>query len=407
MNSLQKDFLQRAVAELENLAKRAKDAVLTPEFLREAFRTLHTIKGNSQVFGFESAAKIAHELENLLSETNDRVPELKSLLLEGFNCLIDSFGENFSNQAAFFKKTSRQTDSSENFEEHINGNAEFFMRFSEHEKKSCISQVKKGKNIFFINADFDFGNFAGEFKDLREKLTEKGEIIATFPNPNSAEKGKIGFQVCFASNKSAEDLSKITKTYEIIHQKQFIKNDLDDILSQVAAHGRNLAKKLSKDIKINVFAENLELSKDELKLIFDISLHLLRNAIDHAAETKAERKAKGKKQKAKIEILLEKAENGWELSVKDDGKGIDAESVRAKAIEKKLISPEKILTEDEMIDLIFLHEFSTAETVTEVSGRGVGLDAVKKMVENAGGTISVKSRRNFGTTFEVLLQYEK
>lgn len=95
------------------------------------------------------------------------------------------------------------------------------------------------------------------------------------------------------------------------------------------------------------------------------------------------------------------------LSVKDNGKGIDAEKIRAKAIEKKIISPAKTLTESEMLDLIFLHDFSTAEILTEISGRGVGLDAVKKLVENARGTINVKSRRESGAIFEVFLRYEK
>ena len=416
MKSLQNDFLKRSVAALESLTERAKnEAVLPPEFVREAFRTLHTIKGTSQTFGFSASANLAHELENLLSDAKENDEFLngnfKAELLNGLAYLIDSFTQtdNFSNQKSFLEKNNRSNKTTAKLQNSVAFESEIFKQFSEHEKKSILSEVNKGKNTFFVNADFGLADFANGFKNLREILSAKGEIIATFPNQQTAEKDKIGFQICFASEETAENLREILKDFsaEIIEQELLLQNNLDEVLLQIAAYGNELATYFDKEIAIEISAEKITLSPEKSKLIFDVLLHLLRNAIDHAIEDKEERTAKGKNRPAKIEISVKLVENGLKLSVKDDGKGIDLEKVKAIAIEKRLLSDEKILTESEMLDLIFLHEFSTAETVTKVSGRGIGLDAVKNLVENSGGTISVKSRRSLGTTFEVFFRNEQ
>ena len=416
MKSLQSDFLKQSVVALKHLAERAgNQAVLSPEFVREAFRTLHTIKGTSQTFGFSASSNIAHELENLLSNAKENdsflTESFKNNLLEGFAYLIDSFTDNddVKGQKIFLEKVKNEKNINVTLPQTFTFESGFFNKFSLHEKKTIVSEVNKGRNIFLVHADFDLSNFTDEFKKLREKLSTKGEIIATLSNVNIAAKGKIGFQICLAADETSENLRDITSGFstEIFEQKPLLQTNLEKVLSQIITHGKELTEKVGKKIKFEINAGSKEISLDKTKLIFEILLHLIRNAIDHAIETKAERIAKGKNQTAKITILLKDEKNNLKLSVKDDGKGIDAHKIRAKAIEKKLISPDKTLTESEMLDLIFLHEFSTAEILTEISGRGIGLDAVKNLVENAGGTISVKSRRDFGTTFEVLLRYEK
>lgn len=416
MNGLQNDFLKRSVAAIGYLVERAKnEVVLPPAFIRDAFRTLHTIKGTSQTFGFSASAEIAHELENQLADAKENddflSPNFKTDLLEGFAQLIISFTQtdNADNQKSYIGKKKRTNKTDVKLKNPTNFEAGIFIQFSEHEKKSITAEVNNGKNIFLVNADFGLAEFPEGFKNLREKLSASSEIIATFPNPKTAEKGKIGFQICVASNETIEKLHNDLKHFsiEIIEQELLFKTDLDEILSQIKAHGNDLAKKTGKDIEIKLSAERLKISSEKSKLIFEILLHLLRNAIDHAIETEAERITKGKNHQAEIKIAIISAKDGLKLSVKDDGKGIDTEKIRRKAIENKLISSGKKMTEGEMLDLIFVHEFSTAETVTEVSGRGIGLDAVKNLVENANGTISVKTRRDFGTTFEVFLCHEK
>ena len=412
MNNLQKDFLHRSRANLENLSARANlENSLSTELLRETFRTLHTIKGTAQTFGFAASAHLAHELENLLSAAKTGADfsdsNVKDVLTEGFALLIKSFGqaESFDVPESFLRKIHELAPDSAPPENYFAAQIpdEIARQLSEYEKTVFASAVRRGQNIFCVEADFDFADFSDEFKKLRENLSANGEIIATLPNPNSAAKNKIGFLIYFAGQKS-EAFANFP--IETVRQSFSFADDSDGILAQSAAHGKDLAQKLGKEIEFKISNDETGLSNENLKLIFDILLHLVRNAIDHAIENPEERRAKGKDALGKIEISLKTNENGLELSVKDDGKGIDLEKIKAKAIEKNLFSTAKILTEAEMLDLIFLPEFSTRETLSEISGRGVGLDAVRNLIENAGGKISVESLKDAGTTFEIFLPKE-
>lgn len=406
MNNLQKDFLNRSIANLENLTASAKsEESLSPDFRREAFRALHTIKGTSQTFGFSPAANLAHELENLLSAKNDSAG-LKNILLEGFALLIESFEQidNSSEYKNFIDKIRQIVPSSLPLENSFAAQIppEIAGQLSEFEKNAYVSAVGDGKKIFRVKAYFDFADFAAGFKTLKENLSAKGEIIATLPAPQ-AGKGKIGFLVYFAA-READEKTLQNFSAEIITTA--FSDDINGILAQVAAHGKDLARKFEKEVEITVSADKIELSPEKSKLVFDILLHLVRNAIDHAIEKPGERTAKGKDARGAIDISLKSRENDLILSVKDDGKGIDSEKIKAKAIEKNIIAAGEILTETHLLDLIFLHEFSTREIVSEISGRGIGLDAVKDLTENAGGKISVESRRDAGTTFEIILPKE-
>jgi chemotaxis protein histidine kinase CheA len=414
MNNLQKDFLHRSRANLENLSASAKEN-LSPELLREIFRALHTIKGTAQTFGFAASAQLAHELENLLSAAgNNDVfsnADFKNTLTEGFALLIKSFGEagDFETPNVFLEKIRRLAPDSTALENTFFSQIpdEISRQLSEYEKNAFATAQRAGKNIFCVRADFDLAVFGEEFKDLRESLSANGEIIATLPNPNSAARNKIGFLIYFAGQESEKLRANLQNfSVETIGQTASFPDDSDGVLTRIAAHAKDLAQRLGKEVEILISADKIELSSEKLKIVFDALLHLVRNAVDHAVEKPEERRAKGKERRGKIEILLKAAENGFELSVRDDGKGIDLEKIRAKALERNLLPDAQILTGTEMLDLIFLPEFSTRERVSEISGRGVGLDAVKNLIENAGGKISVESVQDAGTTFEIFLPKE-
>jgi signal transduction histidine kinase len=250
-----------------------------------------------------------------------------------------------------------------------------------------------------LEVGFDLPNFAAEFRKLREVLNESSEIIATLPSAKYNAKGKIGFQIFFASSLQIAQVKKIAEgnAAEMILDVSDIafSNDLQGVLSQVVKHGKTIAKNFGKKIEFETSAAFVELSARELKLIFDVLTHLTRNAVDHAIENAG-----------KIKINFEIEEKNLKLSVADDGRGIDAEKIKAKAVEKNLISADKNLSEQEALDLIFQPEFSTASKLTEISGRGIGLDAVKIAIEAEGGKISVKTESGKGTTFEIFLPRE-
>jgi len=402
MNELEKDFLQKSTANLEKIKGTLLNEGLSETWRREAFRTLHTIKGTAQIFGFNSSGCLAHNLENLLSAVDSFSSEnFKDLFTKGIELLKNSFNQkNFEISAQFIEDLNKylpKTDTSSTLGNlnsvEIPGNIS--AQLSQAEKITLEKAIKSEKNICTLEIGFDLADFTDRFKDFRETLSKSGEIIAT--TSSSKFISKIGFQILFASAVTNEKINEIAYDYsaEIVFHtpKNNFPNDLRGVLSKVAAHGESLSKKLCKKIDFEIFAEEINLSAEKLKRIFDILLHLIRNAVDHAFKTL----------EGTINIQFKKEKDGFYLIVADNGNGIDLDKLKYKAIEKNLISADENLNGQATIDLIFQSELSTATEITEISGRGIGLDAVKNAVENAGGKISVNSEAGKGTTFEIFL----
>jgi two-component system chemotaxis sensor kinase CheA len=410
MEDFRQHFSTESIKKLSNIEANLRNVeTLSEPERRELFRTLHTIKGSSQTFGLTSASRLAHKLESLLSFKSEDVSVnqiTKNLFVEGIELLIKSLQEkHFKIPASFTEKINaflpvsvEKNNSSETLLPKTP--VEISSQLSGQEKNTLDSALIDGKNIYGLEVGFDLANFAVDFKKLREILSESNEIIATLPSPKFKTLGKIGFQLIFASSLQTEQIYKIAErnTAEIIldTSETVFSNDLQGILAQVVEHGKTLAKEFGKQIDFEVSADEIKLSAQKLKLIFDVLLHLTRNAVDHAIESAG-----------KVKINLKALENGFNLSVSDDGRGINLEKVKAKAVEKNLISAHKKLNEQEILDLIFLPEFSTASALTEISGRGIGLDAVKDAVETANGKINVKSQNGKGTTFEIFLHEDE
>jgi two-component system chemotaxis sensor kinase CheA len=160
---------------------------------------------------------------------------------------------------------------------------------------------------------------------------------------------------------------------------------------------------LGKDVDLILEGQDTELDKSIIEELNDPLMHILRNSVDHGIESKEERKALGKPIKGTIKVSARNEGSIIYISVSDDGKGIDYNEVRKKAIDKGLISPTDDLTIAEIYNFLFLPGFSTAKKVSEVSGRGVGLDVVKKAIEKLNGTVSIESKVGVGTTFTIKL----
>lgn len=168
---------------------------------------------------------------------------------------------------------------------------------------------------------------------------------------------------------------------------------------------RNLAKEAQKEIKIEISGEETELDKTLIEEINDPLVHLIRNSADHGIELPAVREAAGKDRVGTIKLSAEHDGNNIIIIIEDDGKGIDPEIIKNKAVSKGLISKEKAaeMSKQEALNLIFLPGFSTAEVVTNVSGRGVGMDVVKTNVTKLRGIISVESNVGEGSRIIIKL----
>lgn len=168
---------------------------------------------------------------------------------------------------------------------------------------------------------------------------------------------------------------------------------------------RDLSRELNKKIELYMSGEETELDRTVIDEIGDPLVHLLRNAGDHGLETPEERMNKGKNETGNVYLNAYQDGNNVVIEVKDDGKGIDSDSVKKSAIEKGAISQEfaNNMSESEAIELLFRPSFSTTDKITSVSGRGVGLDVVKTKIEALGGVIEVKTKIGEGSTFTIRL----
>ena len=168
---------------------------------------------------------------------------------------------------------------------------------------------------------------------------------------------------------------------------------------------RDLSAEKGKSVRLKIQGENTELDKGIVDVIGEPLLHIVRNAIDHGIETPEERKASGKPEEGLLSLKAFHQGNQMVIEIEDDGRGIDTDRLKERAIQKGLISSDdaKKMSAKEAMNLIFLSGFSTAESITEMSGRGVGMDIVKDAVESLRGIIDITSEKNRGTNITLRL----
>jgi len=175
------------------------------------------------------------------------------------------------------------------------------------------------------------------------------------------------------------------------------------IYSKLSRTVRKLARELGKEIELSMRGEETELDKMMVEELTDPLMHIIRNAMDHGIEAAEERAAKGKPAAGRITLNAYQQGNSVVIDVTDDGRGIDVEKIRAVAVRRGLIENSESVELGRATDLIFAPGFSTAAEVSEISGRGVGLDVVKKNIQELKGTIDVLSTPGSGTTFRIML----
>lgn len=207
-----------------------------------------------------------------------------------------------------------------------------------------------------------------------------------------------------AFNEQIEYLESVTTNlHESVMKVRMV--PIESVVSKFPRMIRDLSKKLDKKMELYMTGEETELDRTVVDEIGDPLMHLLRNSADHGLESAEVRAQRGKSEVGSIFLDAYQDGNNVVIEVRDDGNGIDVESVRRKAIERGSITPEQAANMDdkEIIDLLFLPSFSTAKAVTDVSGRGVGLDVVKSKIESLSGEVEVKSKLGVGSTWTIRL----
>ncbi len=228
------------------------------------------------------------------------------------------------------------------------------------------------------------------------------ELIIAKNSLVSASAQGTGMNVAF--DEQIEYLESVTTNlHESVMKVRMV--PIESVVNKFPRMIRDLSKKLNKQMELHMSGEETELDRTVVDEIGDPLMHLLRNAADHGLESAELRKERGKPEVGSIFLDAYQDGNNVVIEVRDDGNGIDVEAVKQKAIDRGTITEEQAenMTDKEIVDLLFLPSFSTAKTVSDVSGRGVGLDVVKSKIEALSGEVEVKTKLGVGSTWIIRL----
>lgn len=232
---------------------------------------------------------------------------------------------------------------------------------------------------------------------VSELIIAKNSLIsATAADENKGDNGSVNEQIEYLE-------SVTTNLHESVMKVRMV--PIESVVAKFPRMIRDLSKKLGKKMELYMTGEDTELDRTVVDEIGDPLMHMLRNSADHGLEPNDVRVANGKPEVGSIFLDAYQDGNNVVIEVRDDGGGINVEAVRNKAIERGTVTPEQAetMTEKEIIDLLFLPSFSTAKKVSDVSGRGVGLDVVKSKIESLSGEVEVKNRFGEGSSWIIRL----
>lgn len=236
-------------------------------------------------------------------------------------------------------------------------------------------------------------DLAGEIVLVRNRLMNIGNYLEEKYSGDSYVESLMG---------TVSFLDLVTSDMQLAVMKMRMQ-PLKKVFSKFPRLVRDLSNNIGKDIELVITGEGTEVDRAVIEHIGDPMVHIIRNSVDHAIETPEVRQKMGKPAKGRVSITAFQQGNQIIIEVADDGKGIDVERVKKKALEKFLITEEEAqrMSEESAVNLIFMPGFSTMDVATELSGRGVGMDVVKTNISKLNGYVEVRTVKNVGTTFRI------
>lgn len=262
--------------------------------------------------------------------------------------------------------------------------------------KPANSQPAKGKPVVNRSVRVDIDKLDVLMNLVSELIIAKNGLVSAAATSTTEENQSVNEQI--------EYLERVTTNlHESVMNVRMV--PIETVVNRFPRMIRDLSKKLDKKMELYMTGEETELDRTVIDEIGDPLMHLLRNSADHGLESAEVRRERGKDEIGTIFLNAFQDGNNVVIEVGDDGNGIDIEKVKSKAIERGTITPEQaeVMSDKEVIDLLFLPSFSTSEKITDVSGRGVGLDVVKSKIESLGGVVECKSVLGEGSTFTIRL----
>lgn len=413
---LKEDFLKEASELLDEAEQYFLDLEQATEMeatLDSIFRFAHNLKGTSRAVGFGEVAEFTHEFENLilrlkqkelsisteiislLLACNDHVRLMVTGLKADLNARFDSDSliEQLKNPDASSSSSLSQDLQTVDHEE-ISKAFEAQETMEVPESVEVPTPIKK--SLPKAGADEDIRVSLSKIETLNNFV---GELVLL--QTVLGQRRHVGIQDKLA-NKSITQLAKITKEIQDISMSMRLVS-LKPTLQKMKRIIRDTSQSLDKKVELYLEGEETEIDKTVLDLIVDPLVHMVRNAVDHGVELPADRIAKGKPETGAVTIASYHRGNRLVIEIRDDGKGMDPRVLKAKAIEKGIIKSESQISDEQALDLIFHPGFSTKDAVSEISGRGVGMDVVRTNIHQLSGDIGLKSKLGEGTVCTISL----
>lgn len=365
--------------------------------INELFRHAHSLKGMSATMGYDQVVVIAHLMEDQLARIRSGesrlLPDLTDLLLEGGDTLgrivslIES-GSNNSEDTTRLEKSLAEFDSSSGVQ-----------NISEAE------QPIKAESPPQQNATSGTHQFrqADTLKSIRIK-TETLDHLVNITGELITNRYRLAESIRQADAvECLEPLRQLTMLLRSLRDEVFKARMLpfSFIAERFPRLVRDLARKQGKEVNFELRGKEIELDRGILEEIAEPIVHILRNAVDHGLESADERVMSGKPFEGKITLTVSRDKDHVEIEIADNGRGIDPEQLKLKAIEKGVITVDQAaqLTSQEALQLVCKAGFSTASAITDISGRGVGMDAVREAVHALTGVLSIQSVPGQGSRF--------
>jgi len=422
MEDLVKDFIHETIDSLSeidlDLVKLENDPK-NKELIGNVFRLMHTIKGTCGFIGLQRLESVSHAVESMMDEFRSGHMEVTeesiSLILisiDRVRFLVTEVGKNMKEP--------------EGSDEDIISQINKYLEKNNTDKSSVDKSSVEGN--LDENIDFDQIIIEAEKQNVENMVPEISQVKTNGTDGGSPEFLKVSMtaledlinmvsELVLTRNQLLQlvraDESSPMKTS--LHRLNRIVSDLQDSIMkarmqpignawlQLPRIVRDIKTDLKKEICLTMSGEETELDRQVLTLIKDPLTHMIRNSCDHGIESVETRIALGKDPEGKIDLSAYHQGGFIIIKIKDDGKGLDYEKIGQKAVEKNLIDEESLskLSENKILNFIMKPGFSTAEQVTNISGRGVGMDVVQSNIEKIGGSIDVESQKGHGTTFTI------
>jgi two-component system chemotaxis sensor kinase CheA len=384
-------FMAEALEYYDSMSRHLSELERNPNAgpsLNELFRLMHNLKANARAMGFTDLGEMAHHLETLFGLIRDQQRTFSGPLTRVVFAGVDTMGTMIRAIGASLplpdaKALIENLDRLVRGEEPVFEEDEVAETDEEASKKMELSdlvyiQVKKLDNLL---------NLVGELVIDRDRIMTLAQEL---DNPALLATAQHLFRI-------SDDLQ-----YSVMDARLV---GVGVLLNKFPRVVRDVASAEDKEVELTLSGQDVQIDRNILQIITDALLHLVRNAVSHGLEPKAQRQQTGKPAVGHLTLSALTERDDVLIQVSDDGRGIDTEAVRRKAVERGLTTASIAATLDEKAVWAFLFEpgFSMASKITDISGRGVGLDVVKLALDSLGGQLRVESELGVGTTFTLVL----